>query len=90
VREREDGRLFAEVFCTNPDLLNRAAVCVGLGGKTEAMPRCKAVPLSVPEPGGGCSGSAVLGPLADYVKELGPEIALFVTLLLEPGLETRT
>jgi hypothetical protein len=86
VRERENGCLFAEVFCANPALLNRAAALVGLGGKTENLPRCKAIPLTVSEQGG-CSGVADLGPLEDVVKELGPELALIVFLLLEPGAE---
>lgn len=83
VREREDGRLLAEVFSADAGLLNRGWVSVGLGGKTEKLPLGKAIPLTVPE-AGGCSGSADLGLLPEVVKELGPELALVVFLLVEP------
>ena len=81
VREREDGHVIAGVFCTDASLLNKAAVSVGLLGKLEPRPARKTIPLNVPE-SNGCSGSADFGPLADLVKELGPQLAVLVFLLL--------
>jgi hypothetical protein len=89
VREREDGHLIAEVFCTDARLLHKAWVSVGLGGMVDALPISKVIPLNTPAatntPGkGSCSGSADLGLLTDFVKELGSQLALVAFLLLEP------
>jgi hypothetical protein len=89
VREREDGHLIAEVFCTDARLLHKAWVSVGLGGKVDALPIGKVIPLDTPAAAdtprkGGCHGSGELGLLTDAVKELGSELALVVFLLLDP------
>src|SRR5262245_7814770 len=74
IRETADGHLSAEVFSTDAALLNQAAVSVGLLGTAEGRLIRKTVPLNVAEPQG-CSGSADLGPLADAVQQLGPQLA---------------
>ncbi len=81
VREQENGRLIADVFCNNAGLLGKAAVSVGLVGTKEERMIRKTVRLDVPA-GSGCSGTADLGPLADAVAELGPKLAVIVILLL--------
>jgi hypothetical protein len=80
VRERENGHLIADVFCTNADLLDKAWVSVGLMGTTDQLIR-KSIPLNVPAKNG-CGGSADFGPLTAAVKELGPQLGVVVFLLL--------
>lgn len=79
VRAHENGRLIADVFCTNGELLDKAWVSVALVGTGVDHMSCKAIPLKVPEKNG-CSGSADIGPLADAVKELGAYLGVVVLL----------
>jgi len=81
VRERENGHLIADVSCTDAGLLNKAAVSVGLVGTLEDHLIRKTIPLDVPE-ATGCRGSMDFGPLADAVKELGPQLGVVVFLLV--------
>jgi hypothetical protein len=81
VRERDNGHLIAEVFSTDPALLTKATVSVGLVGTIEDGLIRKTIPLDVPETTG-CSGSADFGLLEDAVKELGSELGVVVFLLL--------
>jgi hypothetical protein len=77
--EGKNGRLIADVFCTNGELLDKAWVSVALVGTGVDHVSCKAIPLKVPEKNG-CSGSADIGPLADAVKELGAYLGVVVLL----------
>lgn len=79
VREREDGHLIADVFCSNAGLLGQAAMSVGLVGAGTTDVILKAIPLNMPEKNG-CSGSADLGSLASAVKQLGSQLGLVVML----------
>src|SRR4051794_32438094 len=54
VREQENGRLVAHVFCTDAGLLGKAAMSVGLRGATADHANGKLIPLKVPEQNG-CS-----------------------------------
>jgi hypothetical protein len=81
VRELENGRLIAEVFCGDAGLLGKAAVCVGLAGKAADHVINKVILLNAPV-GNGCGGTADFGLLADAVKELGTQIAVIVFLNL--------
>jgi len=81
VRERDNGHLIADVICTEAGLLDKAAVSVGLVGTVVDHLIRKTIPLDVPEKSG-CSGSADFGPLADAVKELGPQLGVVVFLLV--------
>jgi hypothetical protein len=81
VRNRDDGRLIADVFAIDAALLNKAWVSVSLVGKAEHDSERKTIPLDVAEKNG-CSGSAEFGPLVDVVNRLGPEIGLVVFLLV--------
>jgi hypothetical protein len=79
IHERDDGRLLAEVTCTNSALLNKAAAFVGLFGKIREDTIGKMVPLNTPAPAG-CSGTVDLVSLTELIQRLGREIA--VTLML--------
>jgi hypothetical protein len=81
VRERGNGHLIADVFCTDAGLLDKAAVSVGLVGTVEDHLIRKTIPLDVSE-NSGCSGSADFGLLADAVKELGQQLGVVVFLLV--------
>ena len=81
VREKANGHLIADVFCTDAGLLGKAAVSLGLVGEVEDHLIRKTIPLDVPEKHG-CSGSADFGPLADAVKQLGPRLGVVVFLLV--------
>jgi hypothetical protein len=81
VQERENGRLIADAFSSDPAMVDSAAVSVALVGTTPDQIICKVVPFKVLQKNG-CSGSADLGPLAGAVKELGPQIGLVVFLLV--------
>jgi hypothetical protein len=84
VRERENGHLIADVFCTDAGLLAKAAVSVGLVGTAADHLIRKTIPLNGSEQNS-CSGSADFGPLTDVVKELGPRLGIVVFLLVQPG-----
>jgi hypothetical protein len=81
VREREDGRLMAQAFCTDAALLNKGTVFVSFGSGRADFNIGKSVRLTAPEEDG-CSGSAVLEPFAQVVKDLGPEVRLVLSLLV--------
>jgi hypothetical protein len=80
VRERDNGHLVADVFSTDTSLLGKAAVSVGLVGSAGDETIRVSIFLDVPEEDG-CSGSADLGPLAEAVVKLGPELGVVVFLL---------
>jgi hypothetical protein len=81
VREQENGRLIADVFSADAALLDKAWVSVSLIGTGVNHISHKSIPLKVAEKNG-CSGSADFGPLADAVKELGPQLGVVVMLLV--------
>ena len=90
VRERTDGHLIADVFCTDASLHNKAAVSVFLAGNVDNNLIGKTIPLAAhaksdQQEKSGCSGSADFGPLTAAVKELGPQLGLIVFLNVLPG-----
>jgi hypothetical protein len=70
VHERDDGHLIAEVFCTDPGLVNVGVASVGLSGTIEEQRIHKSIPFRVLEKDG-CSGSFDFGLFKNVVKELG-------------------
>ncbi len=81
VRERDDGRLIAEVSSPDASLLNKGVISVGIMGTVEDGMLHKMIPLSVPEKNG-CSGFADFGPIASAVAELGSQFRVIVFLNL--------
>ncbi len=81
VREQDNGRLIANVFCTDAGLLSKAAVSVGLIGAVEVQTIRKTIPLDIPDKDG-CGGSADFGALTEAVKKLGPQIGIIIFLLV--------
>jgi hypothetical protein len=81
MREGEDGRLIADVFCNDPNLLGKGAVSVTLAGAAPDPLLGKIIPLTMPD-ANGCKGSADFGPLASAVQELGPRLCVVVMLLV--------
>jgi hypothetical protein len=81
VQERENGRLIAEVLCTNASLPQQAAVSVGLVGTAADHLIRKTIPLGMPE-NNGRRGSVDFGPLTEAVKELGPRLGVVMFLLV--------
>lgn len=81
VRERDNGHLIAEVFCSDASLLNKAAVSVGLMGTVEDQLIRKTIHLTVPEENG-CSGWADFGLLTDAAQKLGARLGVVVFLLV--------
>jgi hypothetical protein len=79
--QRENGRLVANVFCSDSGHLNKLAVSVGLVGMGEERMIRKTIPLVVAEKNG-CSGSADFGPLAEAVEELGDRLGVVVFMLV--------
>ena len=56
----KNGRLIADVFATDGDILNKAWVSVSLVGKAEHDTQRKSIPLNVPEENG-CLDQRILG-----------------------------
>ena len=81
VRERNNGHLIADVFCSDPGLLGRGAVSVGLVGAAADRTVRKTIPLDIPETDG-CSGSADFGPLTEVVNELGAQLGVVTFLVI--------
>lgn len=80
VEDNENGRLGAEVFCTDATQLNKLALSVALVGTKEFRMIRKTILLDTPKQGG-CGGSADFGTLNDATSELGAELGIVVFML---------
>jgi hypothetical protein len=73
-----------DAYCGNARLLGKAKVGVSLAGKETDRMIHKSIRLNTLV-GSGCGGTAVLGPLADAVKELGSQRAMVVLMSVDEG-----
>jgi hypothetical protein len=82
-REREDGRVIAEVYCTYPELQDGSAASVGLGGVVadEIQKIHRTIRLTVQD-ANGRSGSADFGTLSEIVKTIGPKAGIVLFLMI--------
>jgi hypothetical protein len=88
LREEEDGRLMADVFCNNAELLGKSVVSVALIGKTPDPRISKSVPLDLPAPAG-CRGTADFGLFSEAVYKLGDQLAMIAFLNVDEGERVR-
>jgi hypothetical protein len=82
-REREDGRVIADVHCTYPELEDGSAASVGLGGVVaDEIQKIHRTIRFTGQDQNGRSGSADFGTLTEIVKTIGPNAGIVLFLVI--------